>query len=407
MSLPFFKDFGWEAELVCVNPVHSDLVKDPLLLKSIPEGIKIHSVEALSKKWTSKFGLGSLALRSIWFYKQKVNQLLKTKNYDLIYFSTTQFPLCILGAYWKKKYGVPYVIDMQDPWHSDYYQDKPKHERPAKYWFSYRLNKFLEPIAMKAVGGLISVSDAYIKTLQQRYVNTQTIPTATITFGAFDKDFGIANCNQALAPSVITPLKQNLNIVYIGRGGADMRTAVKLLFNAFSIGLKTNPEIFSCFKFHFLGTSYASAGQGKPSIQPIANEMGLGNYVSEQTDRLAFYQTLNTLKNADVLFIPGSDDAQYSASKIYPYIMAQKPLISIFHPESSAAKIIKECEVGLSLTFDLEVAYIYESIINYLLAVADGSVKANPPKPQIFQNYSAKNMTKLQVEVFERVIGRS
>lgn len=407
MSLPFFADFGWAAEVVIVDAIHSDINKDDLLLQSIPQNIKVHSVNAFSKKYTSKIGLGSLALRSLWFYKQKVNQLLNLKKYDLIYFSTTQFPVCILGAYWKNKFNIPYVTDMQDPWHSKYYQNKPKNQQPPKYWFSYRLNKFLEPLAMKAVGGLISVSDAYILTLQSRYANIKNIPTATITFGAFDKDFEIAAHNKALAPSVIKPQLNILNLVYIGRGGTDMQAATGLLFNAFLIGLKTYPKIFNRFKIHFLGTSYAPNGHGKPSIQPLANEIGLSNYVIEQTDRLPFYQTLNTLKAADVLFIPGSDDAQYTASKIYPYLMAQKPLISIFHPNSSAAKIIKECEVGLPLTFDMEEDYISKNIVNYLLAVAESSIITLAPNPQVFQKYSAKNMTKLQVELFERVLNKS
>ena len=94
-------------------------------------GIKIHQVKAFNKKWTSKFGLGSIALRSLWFYRKKVNQLLKKGHFDLIYFSTTQFPVCILGASWKKRFQIPYVIDMQDPWFSDYYENKPKEQRPA------------------------------------------------------------------------------------------------------------------------------------------------------------------------------------------------------------------------------------------------------------------------------------
>ncbi|MBC7913703.1 MAG: hypothetical protein H7Y07_06230, partial [Pyrinomonadaceae bacterium] len=118
MSLPYFKDFGWDAEVVSIDPKHSDKVKDDYLLESIPDDIPVHMVQAFSKKWTSKFGLGSIALRSLWFYRQKVNGLLKQKQYDLIYFSTTQFPVCILGAYWKNRFGIPYVIDLQDPWHS-------------------------------------------------------------------------------------------------------------------------------------------------------------------------------------------------------------------------------------------------------------------------------------------------
>ncbi|RYE51805.1 MAG: hypothetical protein EOP48_17715, partial [Sphingobacteriales bacterium] len=56
MSLPFFRDFGYEAEVVTVDPKHSHLKKDELLLKSMPQETKIHSIGALSAKWTSKVG---------------------------------------------------------------------------------------------------------------------------------------------------------------------------------------------------------------------------------------------------------------------------------------------------------------------------------------------------------------
>ncbi|RZL43439.1 MAG: hypothetical protein EOP00_22565, partial [Pedobacter sp.] len=110
MSLPYFAENGWDAEIVTVNEKHSDLSKDDLLLENIPDNIVIHKVDAFSKKFTSKFGLGSLGLRSIYFYKKKVSNLLKAKKYDLIYFSTTEFSVTILGSFWKNKYKVPYVI---------------------------------------------------------------------------------------------------------------------------------------------------------------------------------------------------------------------------------------------------------------------------------------------------------
>ena len=405
MSLPFFKHYSWEAEVVCVDTAYSDLNSDELLLQSLPSDLKVHYVKALSKKFTSKIGLGSIALRSLWYYKKKVNHLLRCQKYDLIYFSTTQFPVCILGAYWKKKFGVPFIIDMQDPWHSTYYQNKPKSERPKKYWFSYRLNKYLEPIAMRSVSGIISVSTAYINTLKDRYGNLKKIPTATITFGAFEKDFEIAEEYKNEVPSVIKDSENIINLVYIGRGGYDMQAASILLFKSFKQGLEQYPDIFNRINIHFLGTSYAASGKGKASIKPIADEMGIGDYVCEQTDRISFYQTLNTLKAADILFIPGSDDPQYTASKIYPYIMAQKPLISIFHQDSSATKIINECNVGLALTFDISEEIIIKNIIEYIISVSYDTLN-RPIKtlPESFENYSAKNMTRLQVELFEQVL---
>jgi hypothetical protein len=69
MSLPYFQELGWEVEVVTVDERYTDLPRDEFLLQSLPGGIKVHRVKALDKRWTSKLGLGSLALRSLWFYR--------------------------------------------------------------------------------------------------------------------------------------------------------------------------------------------------------------------------------------------------------------------------------------------------------------------------------------------------
>jgi hypothetical protein len=161
-SLPYFKEFGWDAAVVVVNARYSEMVKDDLLMQSLPPDTKIYETGALDKKLTSKLGMGSLGFRALRHYRKKVNSILTKEKFDLIYFSTTQFPVCALGPGWKKRFGIPYAIDMQDPWYSEHYKNKPKNERPPKYRLIYGLHKILEAKAMKNVDGLISVSARYI-----------------------------------------------------------------------------------------------------------------------------------------------------------------------------------------------------------------------------------------------------
>lgn len=403
MSLPFFEECGWNYEVVAVEKKYTDLTQDELLLESLPGNTCVHYVKALSKKWTSKFGLGSIALRSLWFYRKKVNQLLRDKKFDLVYFSTAQFPVCILGAYWKKKFAIPYIIDMQDSWFSDYYEDKPKSERPPKYWFSYRLNKYLEPIAMKKVDGLISVSQPYLQELSKRYENCKNIPQKVITFGAFDQDIKIAYANKLTQPSLL-PLDATVKIVYIGRGGADMKDAVLLLFSAFKQCLEESPELFKRFHFYFLGTSYAAPGMGKATIKPIAELEKMGHYVTENTERIPFYQSLNTLAAAHALFIPGSNDPDYTASKIYPYVMLQKPLLAIFHSESSVVKILEKLKAGTVVTFGEADEKKIASVKVFLYQVARKEPVNVIADPEEFSFYSAKTMVLQQCDLFQKVI---
>jgi len=294
---------------------------------------------------------------------------------------------------------------MQDPWHSEYYWDKPKHERPPKYWFSYYLNKWLEPIAMKGVSGLVSVSQAYIDDLKDRYTAIRNISAEVVTFGAFQKDFEIATNNTDTLNGVIKSKKGEISIAYVGRGGADMRKAVKLLFDAFKTGLELNPEAFKRFHFYFIGTSYAAAGSGNMSIKPLAEAMGIGEYVSESTDRIGFYESIATLQNADILFIPGSDDSRYTASKIFPYILSNKPLLAIFHKDSSAVDILRTCSPDAKVyTFSNNTETRLEEIhknLDYWTAKHEAPLVINE---QAFSDYSASAMAAKQVALFEHVL---
>lgn len=395
-SIPYFAEGNWNAEIVVVDECYTDMNMDNLLSLSVPDAIKVHKVKAFRKAWTSKFGLGSIAIRSLWFYQKKVDRLLESKHYDLIYFSTTQFPVCILGPHWKKKYRVPYVIDMQDPWHSDYYRDKAK--RPPKYWFSYRLNKYLEPLAMEQVSGLISVSESYIKDLKARYPVLEQVPSATITFGAFDPDMVIAEQYKGRFRKLLDD--RYTNIVYTGRGGTDMHAAISAVFKVLKRGIDENKTGYDRLKFYFIGTSYAPAGQGKPSIMPLARIYGVDKQVTELTDRINYYHSLNTLLQADALFIPGSDDPGYSASKIYPYLLTQKKILAIFNRESPAISILKEH--GVDHVYDYQ--RVQDADIDAFLSdVSAGHHMVQQQNAAAVNKYSARALTLSQCRFFDRL----
>jgi hypothetical protein len=57
-----------------------------------------------------------------------------------------------LGPRWKRQFGVPYVLDFQDPWLSDYYDEHPSVRPPGgrlKYGFSRWLAGRMEPAAVR------------------------------------------------------------------------------------------------------------------------------------------------------------------------------------------------------------------------------------------------------------------
>jgi hypothetical protein len=398
-GLHYFEQYGWRPVIFTVNPMFVEASQDSLLKESIPEDIEIHEVNALDVAWTRKLGLGNLGFRSYFQFRKYVSEYLKKNHVDLIYFSTTVFTLMVLGRYWKRRFNVPFVIDLQDPWRNDYYLGLPEKERPSKFWFDYRQKKILEARTMPHADGVIAVSEGYIHTIKKRYPVLSDLPCLTLPFGALKSDFDIAGKLPAKQKSKFT------EIVYVGRGGSDMKFALSVLFCAIAQGLKSNAEVFSKIRLRFVGTSYAADGKGRKSVMPLAEEFGVGSLVEEVTDRLPYFQALRALMDADVLFIPGSDDKDYTASKIYPYILADKPMLAIFNVNSNVVNLFEECNVSELVTFDASDSLIevadrvrgsLELVLNDLIAKSDIDWEA-------FEAYSAREMTRRQCEFFDLV----
>lgn len=401
-SMPYYAEHGWNAEIVSVNPDYSDFVQDELLMESLPANTVVHQVKAWNKQWTSKFGLGSIALRSIWFYLFAVNKLLKQKQYDLVFFSTTQFPVLVLARLWKRRFKVKIVFDIQDPWHTNYYKQRPKQERPKKFWFSYNLNRILEPIAMRAADGVISVSSGYLSILQKRYAWLKHVPAAVIPFGLHLKDLDLATDNAHIQASVI-PKDNYFNLVYVGRGGHDLLPAFKPLLRAINMGLQTDPELFQNLRVWLFGTSYAAAGTGKSTFQDEVASQGLSQIFCESTDRLPYYQTLNTLRRADLLFLPGPDQAEYTASKIFPYLLVKRPILAVTHHASTATSVLSRIPYAQVFSIDQDVSLISAGIKAYVkTALNSPKHRKEIPSPDL-NEFSSANLTRVQTQLFNQV----
>jgi hypothetical protein len=136
MALPFLRKFGWEPVVLAVTP---DMVEggvlEPLLELTYPADIRVIRVGGIPPRYTRRIGFGSLWLRCGRALKKAADELLRTEHFDVVFFSTTQFDMFTLGPKWKARFGVPYVIDYQDPWVNQYYSNT--RVRPPGGWLKF------------------------------------------------------------------------------------------------------------------------------------------------------------------------------------------------------------------------------------------------------------------------------
>ena len=186
-----------------------------------------------------------------------------------------------------------------------------------------------------------------------------------------------------------------------------MRNVLRAFFRGIQELRQRSPELFKKFRMHFVGTTYAANSEGMYQILPYASEFGLQDIVQEQPRRVPHLQAIQILLDSDALVIVGSEAPHYTASKIFPYILASKPLLAVLHEESHAGKLLQELRAGRALTFGP--ARPLNSIHGEISAAVRELLTLPPEwRPltrwENFEPYTARAVTARLAEVFDRTM---
>jgi glycosyltransferase involved in cell wall biosynthesis len=407
MSLPYFRENGWDPVVLAVAADQVEVPLDPLLAQTLPAEVEIHRVSALPARWTRRMGLGNLAYRS-WFQLRRAgDRLLQAQKFDLVYFSTTQFVTTTLGRRWLHRFGVPFVVDIQDPWQTDYYE-RPGAPPPPGGW-KYRFARWqaarLEGPAWREAAGFVSVSNDYLDQLRARYPWFRAKPAAVIPFGAPELDFVLAAQQDNVATAFVRE-PGAVHLVNVGAVGPIMRPALELLFAGVRQLRATDPVSARKLRFHFIGTSYAPAGRAEPSVLPIAEAGGVGDLVREETGRVGYFTALKTLLEADALVIPGSDDPAYNPSKIAACFLARKPALALTPAGSALDRMVTG--LGFATVASWPAPAGITAVTDFLRAVLAGSqaTTALRAEARFAAEHTARARTHQQCALFDRSLGR-
>ena len=440
LILPYLREQGIEAEVICVEPDQVAAPHDPWLAAGLPAGVLVHRVRALDRKWGRLPGLGTLTFRALGALRRCGDALLRDGRFDLVYFSTTQFGVHVLGPRWKNKFGVPFVMDYQDPWVSDYYREHPEVVPPGgrlKYSLASWINRRQEPRVLRECSGITSVSVAYPEQLKKRYPwlrirnqgtrdrgqesgelpgnrslssDLRPLPFLVVPFPGDARDFERVK-QDGIRQSVFDPNDGLRHWVYVGVCPPSMLLALRAIFSAIAakrdhVGVPGGHSLpLENLRLHFIGTSYAAAGTGTKIVEPLAAEYGFSEIVQEITDRIPYSETLRCLLDANALIILGSDDPSYTASKIYPYLLAKKPMLAVFHEQSSVVDLIRKVGGGTAIPFSTgETVDSIAAKIGREWLAADGPDRPVPLDEEGFAPYTARNQAGQLAEFFRSVL---
>lgn len=412
LALPRLREHGWDPVVLAVAPdCVEGAVLDPLLEQTYPPEIRVVRTRGLSPKLTRPLGFGSLWLRCGAALRRAGERLLAEQAFDLVFFTTTQFDAFALGPRWLRRFGVPYVLDYQDPWVNDYYRLRGVRPPggPIRYWLSQYTARRREPAAVLQAAAIVSVSSAYGPDLAARYPGMDAGRVRHIPFGASPADFEVARRHRPERPLV--PFGDGrAHFVYTGRCGADMAVSLRLLFRAFRRHLELAPADAARMHFHFIGTDYAPPPLGRHWVLPVAEQEGVAGHVSEHCQRVPYFDTLHYLDRADALVVVGSDDPSYSASKIFPYLLARRPLLTIAHRDSLMLSLARSQGLACSYGFDRASADDDRTVVEAIRRDWFGQEGwRRPPVTDAaaLAAHTAEGMTARLVEVFNQAAARN
>jgi hypothetical protein len=403
LALPFLKDLGWEAVVLAIHPDSVEgAVIEPRLEQTYPAGIRVIRVNGLPSRLTRWAGIGNLWWRCGRALRRAGEALLAGERFDLVFFSTTQFDAFNLGPRWRRKFGVPFVLDYQDPWINDYY--RKTRTLPPGGWWKFRVAQFTarrrEPVALREASGVVSVSASYGPELHARYPWFTAQAARTIPFGSSVEDMEIARRNSP-ARGLVPFGDGHFHHIYAGRCGPDMTIALTSLFRAFKKFTRTHPAEAARHRFHFIGTDYAPPPLGRYWATPIAEREGVGDYLREHCYRVAYFDALHYIVHADALMVVGSNDPTYSASKIFPYLLARRPVITVAHDQSAMIHLARGQKIvntyGFNEQTDIEI--LAEKIWDEWFSQG-GCRRLHSGAPELLVAHTAEKMTADLAEVF-------
>lgn len=397
-------EFGWEPIVLSTKPEFYDWPTDPENERLLPKSLKVVRTEAWSPRWTRKIGFGDVGMRSLWNHWKAIKQICREQKIDLIFIPVPPYVPMALGRLAHKKFGIPYVIDYIDPWVTEYYWQVPRDQRPPKWPLAYAMSRLIEPFALKKVTHITGVSKGTTDSVVSRYDWLCQADAAEIPYGAEPDDFEYLRKHPR--PNSIFKSDDGLvHLSYIGACIPGMYPAVRALFQAAAEGLKRDPESFARLRFHFVGTSYASRGEGNEGVSAIASEVGIGELVKESPQRVSYLDSLQMMLDSSALLLIGSGEAHYTASKVFPYLLSQRPLITIFHEESSVNEVLRSAAAAQTITFNSvikpgdKVHEIYRAIKGVLAAKNEGKYVKDQER---LAPYSTRSMARRLAETFDR-----
>ena len=406
---PHLEEAGWSPTVVTLERSAYEGRLDPGLEALVPASVRVVRANAWRADVTRRVGLGDLGLRAFTGLRHTCRALLSRERFDALFITIYPVYPALLGAGLKAAFRVPFVLDYQDPWVGAWGQSVGGGPGGTPDWksrASRRLGAWLEPRAVNAADAIVAVSQGTIDGIVGRIPAAARLPHGVIPLGFEPDDFAALRARPPIARH-FDAVDGLVHLCYVGTLLPTGTGTLRLLLRALARARRDDPAA-SRLRLHFFGTSNQS-DSGVHRVLPIAREHGVADAVTEAPGRLDYLDALSVLTQASGILLLGSSERHYTASKLYPALLAKRPILALFHEASSVVSILRSAASEPSvrvLTYgDGEAAddKVGEATCHLRALAAAGAYNAGDVSLERIADVSARHLARQLAAIFDQV----
>ena len=339
---PHLAAAGWTPTVVTLETSAYEGRLDRDLVALVPPSLDIVRAPAWSPASTRWAGLGDLGLRAFMGLKRTCRALLARQRYDALFITVYPVYPALMGPRLKADFGLPFVLDYQDPWVGAWGRSVGGGPGGAIDWksrASRQLGVWLEPRAVGAADAIVAVSQGTIDGIVERMPGAGRLPYEVIPLGFEAADFEAVRARRD--PAATFDASDGLvHLCYVGTLLPTGLETLRLLLSGLARARRDDPAAVR-LRLHFFGTSNQSESDAY-RVLPCARECGVADVVTESPGRLDYLDALAVLIHASAILLLGSTERHYTASKLYPALLAKRPIFALFHDASSVVSILRD-----------------------------------------------------------------
>src|SRR6185295_2463841 len=229
----------------------------PDLARLVPATLRVLRAGAWPASVTRRIGLGDLGLRALAGLRHAAKELLSCERFDALFITVYPTYPAVLGPRLKRRFGIPFILDYQDPWVGAWGKTVGGGANGApdlKSRLTRALATRLEPRVTRAADALTAVSQQTLEDILVRNPALRGTPCEEIPLGGEAADFQYLRGHPRQNP-YFDRADGSVHLGYVGTLlplGMETLTAV---LKAVRLLRVRRPALYARLRVHFVGTS--------------------------------------------------------------------------------------------------------------------------------------------------------